>query len=44
MTVKFIRDGKVITKTFDSMYKCRVFVERAKRSKRIMLISYPIFD
>lgn len=42
--VKFMKDGVVIPKRFDSMYRCRKFVEKAKRSKRIMLISYPLFD
>jgi len=44
IVVKFMKDGVVIPKKFDSMYRCRKFVERAKRSKRITLISYPLFD
>lgn len=43
MLVKFIKDGKVITKVFDSEFRCRKFVERAKRSSKINLIQWPNF-
>lgn len=44
LVVKFIYStgGKIISKEFDSAYRCRLFVERAKRSKKIMLVSYPM--
>ena len=43
MTVRFINErGKLVSLEFDSVYRCRLFVQKAKRSKRITLISYPL--
>lgn len=44
MIVVFVKNGVRITKRFDSVYKCRQFVERAKRSKKINLLTYPYFN
>ena len=42
--VVFINErGAHVTKVFDSEYLCRQFVNKAKHSKRIRLISYPNF-
>ena len=43
MIVVFIKDGIEVTKRFDSVYRCRKFIERAKRSKKITLVRYPYF-
>lgn len=44
-TVSFINAKKVnVTKTFDSLYKARLFVNKLKRSKTCVLISYPLFN
>lgn len=39
--VRFIANGRIVTEYFVSAYACRKFVERAKRSKKIYLLSYP---
>ena len=42
MVVSFLNERKkVVSMVFDSAYKCRLFVQKAKRSKRITLLSYP---
>lgn len=41
--VVFVKDGVEVTKRFDSVYRCRKFIERAKRSKKITLVRYPYF-
>lgn len=42
LIVRFINEhGNMVSKTFDSPYFCRKFIEKAKRSKRITLVSYP---
>lgn len=44
MSVVFINErGTRVTKTFDSAYLCRKFVNKLKRSKRCVLVSYPLF-
>lgn len=41
--VQFLNEkGNLITKEFDSLYKCRLFVNKCKHSKRVTLISYPL--
>lgn len=41
-TVKFINEsGKTVTRVFNSAYQCRLFIQKARRSKRISLLSYP---
>lgn len=35
--------GLVLTKYFDSEYLCRKFVNKLKRSKKCLLVSYPLF-
>lgn len=43
--VSFLNAKKVsVTKTFDSLYKARLFVNKLKRSKTCVLISYPLFN
>ena len=43
LKVKFFSQdsGKIIEKTFDSAYKCRLFVNKIRHSKRCILISFP---
>ena len=41
--VVFIANGKEIKKVFDSAYKCRIFVNKARHSKKISLVSYPSY-
>lgn len=42
LIVKFINErGIVVSKEFDSAFYCRKFIEKAKKSKRITLVSYP---
>jgi len=36
--------GAKVTKTFDSPYLCRLFVNKLKHSKRLQLIAYPILN
>lgn len=36
--------GAKVTKVFDSPYRCRLFVNKLKHSKRLSLIAYPILD
>lgn len=44
-TVRFINErGQTVTKVFSSAYQCRMFINKARRSKRISLISYPHID
>lgn len=44
MKVTFINErGNHVTKTFDSEYLCRNFVNKLKHSKRCVLVSYPLF-
>ena len=45
LTVKFIvrETGAVVTKEFDSYYRCRKFVMKLKHSKKCCLVSYPNF-
>lgn len=33
-----------VTKTFESAYLCRQFVNKLKRSKKCTLVSYPLFS
>ncbi len=41
-TVRFINEnGKTVTKVFSSAYQCRLFIQKARHSKRISLLSYP---
>lgn len=41
-TVAFLNENnKVVELRFDSPYQCRLFVNKAKKSKRIKLLSYP---
>lgn len=45
MSVVFINErGSRVTKTFDSEFLCRKFVNKLKRSKRCTLVSYPLFN
>lgn len=34
----------VVTKTFTSLYKCRLFVNKLNHSKKCTLVSSPVFD
>lgn len=44
MEVVFINDRNVrVTKRFDSEYRCRLFVNKLKRSRRCTLVSFPNF-
>ena len=45
MKVVFIvkKTGARVTKEFNSEYLCRQFVNKLKRSKRLDLVSYPMF-
>lgn len=45
MNVTFIvnQTGKRVTKEFDSEFICRKFVNKARFSKKITLVSYPNF-
>lgn len=38
------KTGVLVKKEFDSVYKCRVFVNKLLHSKICTLISYPRFD
>ncbi len=39
-----VLDSKTeVTKHFESYYKCRLFVNKLKHSKRCVLLSYPNF-
>ena len=41
--VQFLNErGDLVKKSFESLYKCRVFVIKCKHSKRVTLISYPL--
>lgn len=41
--VQFLNErGELVTKEFDSLYKCRLFVNKCKHSKRVTLVSYPL--
>ena len=43
--VRFLNEKRqVVSKEFSSAYQCRMFVNKARRSKRISLISYPHID
>ncbi len=39
-----IETGVEVTKNFDSPYKCRIFVNKLKHSRKLRLLSYPYFD
>lgn len=44
MEVVFINDRNVrVTKRFDSEYRCRLFINRLKHSRRCTLVSFPNF-
>ena len=44
MSVVFINDkGSRVEKKFDSEYLCSKFVNKLKRSKKCVLVSYPLF-
>ena len=45
LTVRFqvLKSGNIVDKRFDSYVQCRNFVSRARRSSKILLISYPTF-
>ena len=43
VTYRIKDTGKVITKEFDSEYRCRVFVNKLKHSAKCELISYQLF-
>lgn len=36
-----LQTGQTFTKRFDSVYKCRLFVNKCRYSKRIQVLSYP---
>ena len=41
-TVRFINEhGRKVLKKFESAYDCRLFIKKAKMSKKITLVSYP---
>lgn len=44
--VKFIirETGAKLTKSFESPYNARQFVNKLKHSKRCILVSYPLFE
>lgn len=45
MSVVFIdAKGNRVTKTFDSAYHCRLFINKLKHSKKCVLVSYPNFN
>jgi len=33
--------GQRVDKVFDSAYRCRLFINKLRRSKKLKLISYP---
>ncbi len=35
--------GQRVRKEFTSVYQCKLFVNKLKRSKRCKLLSYPLF-
>lgn len=39
-----LKTGKRFTKEFESLFLCKKFVEKCRRSKSLRLISFPIFD
>lgn len=40
--VRFLNEKRqVVSKEFSSAYQCRLFIKKAKHSKRISLLSYP---
>ena len=41
-TVRFLNErGRVVALDFNSAYRCRLFVKKASKSKKITLLSYP---
>lgn len=45
MRVVFINErGSLVSKQFDSEFQCRKFVNKMKRSKKCVLISFPLFN
>lgn len=43
--VRFLNEKhQIVQKEFSSAYQCRLFIKKAKHSKRIALISYPHID
>lgn len=38
------KTGVRLQNNFDSLYQAKCFVEKIKRSKDVVLISYPMFD
>lgn len=41
--VRFLNEkGDIVKKEFESLYKCRLFVNKCKHSKRVTLVSYPL--
>lgn len=41
--VQFLNErGDLVKREFDSLYKCRLFVNKCKHSKRVRLVSYPL--
>lgn len=44
-SVVFLNEsGKKVSKLFDSPYFCRKFVNKIRHSKKLRLLSCPIFD
>lgn len=41
--VTFIVDGRKVTKVFQSYYNAWKFVNKAKHSRKLTLVSYPSF-
>lgn len=43
LTVRFIvlATGTVVEKTFDSYYRCRLFINKLRHSSKCRLVSYP---
>lgn len=46
MKVEYIVNdsGTRLIKTFESPYLCRKFVEKVRRSKKLTLVSWPLFN
>lgn len=39
-----LKTGERFTKTFESLFLCRKFVNKCKYSRKVKVISYPLFD
>ena len=44
VTFQVKETGAKVTKIFDSVYLCRQFVNKLRRSKKLQLLKYPLLD